>query len=176
MNRVLIAGVGNVLLGDDGVGPYVACLLQSRYSFPENMRVEDLGTPGLDLVVHLSEADTILIVDCVDDNKPAGTITVYQRQDIVRQGASLRIDGHSPALTGSLMIAEFAGERKKQIALIGISGKPSDGVGLSPSVRAAIEPAIEAVLGQLRAWGIPHEHKRTVLPPAIWWEPQTVLL
>jgi hydrogenase maturation protease len=176
VNRVLIAGVGNVLLGDDGVGPYVACLLQSRYSFPENVRVEDLGTPGLDLVVHLSEADTILIVDCVDDGRPAGSITVYQRQDIVRQGTSLRIDGHSPALTESLMIAEFAGDQKKQIALIGISGKPSDGVELSPLVRAAIEPAIEAVFDQLKAWGVYYEPKREVTPPQVWWERQTVSL
>ena len=171
MNRVLIAGVGNVLLGDDGVGPYVACLLQSRYSFPENVRVEDLGTPGLDLVVHLSEADTILIVDCVDDSNPAGTITIYQRQDIVRQGTSLRIDGHSPALTESLMIAEFAGEQKKQIALIGVSGKPFDGVELSPAVRAAIEPAIEAVLAQLNSWAILGEPKHEITPPQVWWEP-----
>ncbi len=170
MNRVLIAGVGNVLLGDDGVGPYVACLLQSRYTFPENVRVEDLGTPGLDLVVHLSEADTILIVDCVDDNKPAGTITVYQRQDIVRQRTSLRIDGHSPALTESLMIAEFAGEQKKQIALIGISGKPSDGIELSLAVRAAVEPVIEAVLAQLGTWNIPCQENRNATPPQVWWE------
>jgi len=171
VNRVLIAGVGNVLLGDDGVGPYVACLLQSRYSFAENVRVEDLGTPGLDLVVHLSEADTILIVDCVDNGKPAGTITVYQRQEIVQQGTSLRIDGHSPALTESLMIAEFAGDQKKQIALIGISGKPSDGVELSPAVRAAIEPAMDAVLVQLNSWDIRCEPKHEVTAPQVWWEP-----
>ncbi len=78
----------------------------------DNVRVEDLGTWPRPLV-HLSEADTILIVDCVDDGKPAGTITVYQRQDIVRQQTSLRIDSHSPALTESLMIAEFAGEQTK---------------------------------------------------------------
>ena len=170
MNRVLIAGVGNVLLGDDGVGPYVACLLQSRYRFPENVSVEDLGTPGLDLVVHLAEADTILIIDCVDDGKPAGTITVYQRPDIVRQGTSLRIDGHSPALTESLMIAEFAGEKKKQIALIGISGKPADGVELSPAVRAALEPAIEGVLTQLETWNISFQPKQMISTPQVWWE------
>lgn len=174
MNRVLIAGVGNVLLGDDGVGPYVACLLQARFTFPENVRVEDLGTPGLDLVVHLADADTILIIDCVDDGKPAGTITVYQRPDIVRQGTSLRIDGHSPALTESLMIAEFAGEQKKQIALIGISGKPADGVELSPVVRAALEPAIETALKQLESWGILWQRNQTVTPPQVWWDPRAV--
>ncbi len=158
------------MLGDDGVGPYVACLLQSRYTFPENVSVEDLGTPGLDLVVHLAEADTILIIDCVDDGKPAGTITVYQRPDIVRQGTSLRIDGHSPALTESLMIAEFAGEKKKQIALIGISGEPADGVELSPAVRAALEPAIEGVLTQLETWNISLQPKQTISTPQVWWE------
>ncbi len=171
MRRVLIAGVGNVLLGDDGVGPYVACLLNARYEFGEGVRVEDLGTPGLDLVVHLSDADTILIVDCVSDSRPAGTITVYDRADIVRHGASIRIDGHSPALTESLMIAEFTSEQPKEIALVGISGKPYDGVELSPAVRAALEPAIEAALQQLDLWNIPYWPKQIMSIPEVWWEP-----
>ena len=170
MKRVLIAGVGNVLLGDDGVGPYVACLLNSRYEFGEGVRVEDLGTPGLDLVVHLSDADTILIIDCVSDTKPAGTITVYDRDAIVRHGASIRIDGHSPALTESLMIAEFTSEEPKQIALIGISGKPYDGVELSPAVRAALEPAIDSVLLILDSWNISYRPKAAASAPEVWWE------
>jgi hydrogenase maturation protease len=176
VRRVLIAGVGNVLLGDDGVGPYVACLLNSRYEFGEGVRVEDLGTPGLDLVVHLSDADTIVIVDCVSDSKPAGTITTYDRDEIVRHGASIRIDGHSPALTESLMIAEFTSEEPKQIALIGISGKPCDGVELSPAVRAALEPAIEAVLHQLDLWNISYWPKQSATAPEVWWEPVSVSL
>jgi hydrogenase maturation protease len=171
VKRILIAGVGNVLLGDDGVGPYVARLLASRYDFAEGVEVEDLGTPGLDLVVHLSDADTILIIDCVNDSKPAGTITTYSREDIVRAGTSIRIDGHSPALTESLMIAEFTSEEPKQIALVGISGKPSDGVELSIPVRNALEPAIDAVLRQLEKWNISYRSKAVPAPPEVWWEP-----
>lgn len=170
MRRVLIAGVGNVLLGDDGVGPYVACLLKSRYDFSENVRVEDLGTPGLDLVVHLSDADTILIIDCVNDSKPAGTITSYDRAAIVRAGGGIRIDGHSPALTESLMIAEFTSEQPKQIALVGISGKPYDGVELSPAAHDALEPAIDAVLRQLDEWNIEYRLKAQASLPEVWWE------
>lgn len=171
MNRVLIAGVGNVLLGDDGVGPYIACLMQSRYDFARNVRVEDLGTPGLDLVVHLSDADTILIIDCVSDHQPAGTVTVCDRAAIVRAGGGIRIDGHSPALTESLMIAEFTSEQPKQIALIGISGKPADGVELSPAVHASLEPAIDAVLRQLDQWNIQYRLKARPAVPEVWWEP-----
>ena len=174
MKRVLIAGVGNVLLGDDGVGPYVACLLKSRYDFDENVRVEDLGTPGLDLVVHLSDADTILIVDCVNDSKLAGTVTTYDRAAIIRAGGGIRIDGHSPALTESLMIAEFTSDEPKRIALIGISGKPADGVELSSSVRDALEPAIAAVLRQLDEWGIPYSPKDHMGVPEVWWQPVAV--
>ncbi len=169
MKRILIAGVGNVLLGDDGVGPYVACLLAARYEFGKGVEVEDLGTPGLDLVVHLSDADTILIVDCVSDSKPAGTITRYSREDIVRCGTSIRVDGHSPALTESLLIAEFTSDEPKQIALVGVSGKPSDGVEMSDPVKEAVEPAIEAVLAQLEFWGIPFRPKAQPTVPEIWW-------
>lgn len=159
-----------MLLGDDGVGPYVACLLKARYDFGEGVRVEDLGTPGLDLVVHLSDADTILIVDCVNDSKPAGTTTTYDRAAIVRAGGGIRIDGHSPALTESLMIAEFTSDEPKQIALVGISGKPADGVELSSGVRNSLEHAIAAVLQQLETWQIEFCPKAQASLPEVWWE------
>ncbi len=159
-----------MLLGDDGVGPYTACLLKARYEFGEGVRVEDLGTPGLDLVVHLSDADTILIIDCVSDSKPAGTVTTYDREAIVRAGGGIRIDGHSPALTESLMIAEFTSEVPKQIALVGVSGKPVDGVELSPAVRASLDYAIAAVLQQLEDWNIEYRPQAQAALPEIWWE------
>src|SRR5579864_4022906 len=49
MKRALIGGIGNVLLGDDGIGPYVVHVLESRYTFGESVAVADLGTPALDL-------------------------------------------------------------------------------------------------------------------------------
>ena len=49
MKTALIGGIGNVLLGDDGIDPYVIRLLESQYAFGENVRVVDLGTPALDL-------------------------------------------------------------------------------------------------------------------------------
>ncbi len=176
MKRVLIAGVGNVLLGDDGVGPYVSCLLDSRFQFGEGVSVEDLGTPGLDLVVHLSEADTILIIDCVNDDKPAGTVTVFDRSEIVKYGTTIRVDGHSPALTESLMIAEFAGDTPKQIVLVGISGKPFEGCDLSSEVRASVEKAITEVLNQLDRWNIAYHPKEIPAVPQIWWQQYAAVL
>ncbi len=176
MKRVLIAGVGNVLLGDDGVGPYVSCLMESRYAFQEGVSVEDLGTPGLDLVVHLSDADAIVIIDCVNDDRPVGTVTVFDRPEIVKYGTAIRVDGHSPALTESLMIAEFAAETPKQIVLVGISGKPSEGCELSPAVRSAVEKAIDEVLNQLDRWGVCYGPREVPAVPQIWWQQLAAVL
>jgi hydrogenase maturation protease len=54
MKKVLIGGIGNVLLEDDGVGPYVARFLDARYEFDEGVEVADLGTPALDLIDRIS--------------------------------------------------------------------------------------------------------------------------
>jgi hydrogenase maturation protease len=44
--RIGVLGVGNVLMGDDGIGPFVLKILESRYEFPPNVVLHDLGTPG----------------------------------------------------------------------------------------------------------------------------------
>ena len=75
MKRALIGGIGNVLLGDDGVGPYVVRLLESQYAFGDNVAVADLGTPALDLTHQIVDLHALILVDSVasddlPDNAP----------------------------------------------------------------------------------------------------------
>jgi hydrogenase maturation protease len=63
--RVLIGGIGNVLLGDDAVGPYVIRLLESEYAFGDDVEIADLGTPALDLTHRLAGLHAAILVDCV---------------------------------------------------------------------------------------------------------------
>ena len=56
---VRILGVGNVLMGDDGFGPYVARTLGARYELPEHVEVQDVGTPGLDFTPYLDGTGVI---------------------------------------------------------------------------------------------------------------------
>jgi hydrogenase maturation protease len=69
VKRVLIAGIGNILLGDDGVGPYVLRLLEVSYSFDEGVVLEDLGTPALDFIDHIAGLDALIVIDSVDNRK-----------------------------------------------------------------------------------------------------------
>jgi hydrogenase maturation protease len=170
--KVTIGGIGSVLLGDDGIGPYVAGMLESGYRFDENVIVSDLGTPGLDLVAHLSGIDVLILVDSVKNDAPPGTVTLYRKEDILRQGpAPVRMDPHSPALSESLLIAELAGEGPQEILLIGITGEHFEvGTGLSTAAEQAAAQAVAQVLTELDRLGISYTNLRKK-PYSAWWKP-----
>jgi hydrogenase maturation protease len=173
MRKILIGGVGNVLLGDDGVGPYVVHLLEHYYHFEKGVSVSDLGTPGLDLVGHLSGVDALILVDAVSNDSPAGTLTLYRREDILRNGpAPVRMDPHSPSLSESLLIADFTGQGPNNVLLIGISAEQFEpGTPLTESVRMAAGHAIEEILLELDRLDVDYAHRAGSAPDAACWEP-----
>lgn len=170
MKKVLVAGVGNVLLGDDGVGPFVAQWLNASYSFPEGVEVEDLGTPALDFIDRIVGLDALIVVDAVSNDQPAGTVTLYRKDDLLRNAPAVRMDTHSPALTESLMAAEvFFGLPPKEVLLVGISGESyQPDCTLSVAARAAVPAAVTAVFEQLERLGVAYTAKREVSPPSTW--------
>lgn len=170
MKRVLVAGIGSVLLGDDGVGPFVAQWLNNGYSFPEGVEVEDLGTPALDFIDRIVGLDALIVVDAVNNDQPAGTITLYRKDDLLRNAPGIRMDTHSPALTESLLAAEvFFGLPPKEVLLIGISGESYQAdCTLSGAVRAAVPSAVKAVFGELARLGVTYSAKQAVTPPTTW--------
>ena len=70
----MILGVGNLLFSDEGVGIRVAEALQDRYEFPQNVRVVDGGTLGLNLLGVISEADQLIVVDAVRQGGEPGSL------------------------------------------------------------------------------------------------------
>lgn len=173
MKKIVIGGIGSVLLGDDGVGPHVIRLLEANYCFDESVSVVDLGTPGLDLVAHLSGIDAVILIDSVDNGADPGTITLYRREDILRAGpAPVRMDPHSPALSESLLIADFTGEGAKEVLLIGVTGQQYDaGTRLSAWAREGADRAVDAVLAELDRLGAHYSHREATGNLAAWWEP-----
>ena len=170
MKTALIGGIGNVLLGDDGVGPYVLHLLESQYTFGDNVRLVDLGTPALDLTHQIVGLDAVILVDSVTSDDPPGTITLYRKEDIVREVPTERLDPHSPALSECLLTAEMLGASPKQVLLVGIAGKTYEpGNPLSAAVQGSVAKAIQAVLEELQRLGF--EYQKRLLPnePGIWW-------
>ena len=174
MKRILIAGIGNVLLGDDGVGPYVLHQLENSCSFEAGVTLEDLGTPALDFIDHIAGLDALIVIDSVDNGKTPGTITLYRKADLARCPTSVRMDTHSPAITSSLAAAEiFYGASPAEILLIGISAQSYEaGCVLSDPVKASVEPAVQAVLDELERLGVSVQRKSNADVRAWWSEPQ----
>ena len=170
MKRVLIAGIGNILLGDDCVGPYVLRLLEVSYSFDEGVVLEDLGTPALDFIDHIAGLDALIVIDSVDNRKPAGTITLYRNDDLKRNAPAVRMDTHSPAITESLLAAEvFFGVSPREILLVGVSAASYDaGCILTDAVKDAVPLARQAVLAELDRLDVSYRSK-TQADNAIWW-------
>lgn len=170
MKRVLVAGIGNVLLGDDGVGPFIAQWLSASYSFAEGVEVEDLGTPSLDFIDRIVGLDALIVIDAVNNDQPAGTVTLYRKEDLMRYAVGIRMDTHSPALTESLMAADvFFGLSPKEVLLIGISGASYQaGCTLSAPVRAAVTLAATAVFEDLARLGVGYSSKQVASLPANW--------
>jgi hydrogenase maturation protease len=75
--RILIMGVGNVLMGDEGVGVHAVRRLD-RHAWPANVSLLDGGTGGFHLLSHFGGCDLLVMIDATLDDRPPGTVSVIQ--------------------------------------------------------------------------------------------------
>jgi len=169
MKHVLIGGMGNVLLGDDGVGPYIAQLLTAFYEFEEGVQIVDLGTPALDLIDQISGKDVVILIDSIKADAPAGTVLLYRKADICRNSPCVRMDPHSPALVETLLAADMFSVAPRELLLVGIVGESYQGCELSDAVNASIPRAIARILGELQQLKIPYRIRDNPAEVGIWW-------
>ncbi len=173
MRTALIGGVGNVLLGDDAVGPYVLRLLEAQYEFGSDVELLDLGTPALDLTHQIVGLRSLILIDSVTSDDPPGTVVLYQKEDILRISPAQRLDPHSPALSECLLTAEMLGSSPESVLLVGIVGAGFEpGSALSDSVRNAVGFAIEKIVEELTRFGYSVRKRTSPQTPALWWEEQ----
>jgi hydrogenase maturation protease len=170
MNKVLIGGIGNVLLGDDGVGPYIARLLTAYYDFENGVEIVDLGTPALDLLDQLSGRHAVVLIDSVDCEQAPGTVELYRKKDIIRHCPEMRMDPHSPALVETMLSADLFGTSPRELLLIGVVGESyAPGCSLSPAVHAAVPRVFGEILRELDRVGVKYTRREEKVDPQIWW-------
>ena len=168
--EIRVLGLGNVLMGDDAAGPWVVEHLRAGWSFGPGVSVTDLGTPGLDLVPHLSGARVVVLVDTVKADAPPGTLRLYRRDEVLRHPPGPRTSPHDPAVKETLLYLELAGTGPEELLLVGIvPGSVEKGLGLTPAVSEAVPRAAEAVLEELRRLGAPAVPRADASPAAPWW-------
>ncbi len=164
-------GVGNVLMHDDALGPYVLEWLRAKYELPPEVTVFDAGTPGLDLTMFLLEFDALIVVDALKGKGAPGDVATYTRAQLLEGALPITMSPHEPTLREALMRMALVGGGPSDVLLVGaIPDVVKTGTGLSPRVRAAV-PAIERhVLRELSRLGAKVARKASRSEPDFWWE------
>jgi hydrogenase maturation protease len=151
--RILIAGVGNIFLGDDAFGVEVAQRL-ARVALPEGVRVVDFGIRGLDLTYALLDGyDTIILVDAAPRGGRPGTLYLLDPAGDAApeaDGVGPQIETHGLDPIKVLRLAAAMGGPVGRLLLVGCEpeplGDPDDlRAGLSEPVRAAVDEAVSLI-------------------------------
>ena len=175
IRRIGVLGIGNVLMGDDGVGPYAVKLLEARYEFPERVELQDLGTPGLGITAAFSEYDALILIDAVSAKLRPGAVKLYRKNELVKVPLKPRVSPHDPALVEALLFAEFSGKCPREVLLVGVVPQACElGCAMSDAAHIGMEGAIREVLTELHRLGAEAKLRARPDDPAIWWRKETV--
>ncbi len=150
--HVLVAGIGNVLLADDGFGVEAARLLAQR-ELPAGVKVADFGIRGLDLAYELQEDwDAVVVLDAVARGASPGTLTLIEHDQDDEAPAGAALDPHAMDPLRVLALARALGAVPPRVLVVGcepaVVVPPDDEqvvMELSPPVRAAARRAVDVV-------------------------------
>ena len=151
--KVLVMGVGNTLLQDDGIGVHVTETLKASQHSPPGIDYIDGGTIGLSLLPEIEEADAVVIVDASEIGEPPGAMRIFRNTEIDQQLSGKKKTVHEVALSDLFSAAAIRGRCPSERALVAIQPASTDW-GLEPTadVKAAIPRACEAISNLTRRW------------------------
>lgn len=174
--RVVVVGMGNVLTGDDALGPTVVRHLQAGFAPRAEVELVDAGTPGMDLAGLLADADAAIVVDTVLGDELPGTVKRWDREALLARALQPRTNPHAPGLHETLLSLELLGLGPGRVVLVGVVPRAVEvGHGLTPEVEAAVPAAVEAITQVLAGWGTPLTPLPDPPPPDLWWKRSPVL-
>lgn len=155
MRTTLVLGLGNILLGDEGVGVRVVERLLERYKFPEGVLVMDGGTLGLDLLPYVEDASRLLVVDAAQARKPPGTLIRLTGKEIPAFLDASKVSPHQEGLQDLLAVAMLKGYLPEEVVFWGVQvGTLGVSLELSPAVAGQVDVLVEKVLAELADWGL----------------------
>lgn len=156
--RILVLGLGNILLKDEGIGVHIAGELQKQ-NLPANVEVIDGGTAGLDILLLQQVPYKLVVVDAMKAGKKPGTIyktrlktdAIDRLAEIFSEKKQSKISLHQVGLADALVAAQKTGCAPDEIVIIGIEPKEIDsGLELSRQVKQKIPEIINTILEEIR--------------------------
>lgn len=157
--RLLVAGIGNIFLSDDGFGPEVLARLRG-HPVPADVEVTDYGIRGVHLAYRLLDGvGTLVLVDAAPHGKAPGTVSLLEVDPAeianigvaAAEGASPPVDAHGMEPVAVLRMLSSLGGTVDRVLVVACEPRVvEEGLGLSPEVEAAV-PAAVALIQELLA-------------------------
>jgi hydrogenase maturation protease len=158
---VLVLGIGNTLMQDDGVGVWAVRALSEAYALPSSARLVDGGVAGLRLLPEVSRADYLLIIDAVEGKGPPGSIYLLSQEELPsRQGPF--ISAHEVGISELLSVAKLL-EILPRTRILGVQPMEAKEIGLdlTPPLREALPQVVAAIVKELKGFGVEVVEKRS---------------
>ena len=146
MSRVVVVGVGNAYRGDDGAGLAVAERVRGLVKGVEVVTCEQEASRVIDAI---EGRDAAVLVDASSSGAAPGTIHRFDASIEPVPARSFRSSTHAFGVGEAIELARALGKLPGTVVVYGIEGEEfSAGEGLSAAVAAAVEPAVDAVMGE----------------------------
>ncbi len=154
--RILVLGIGNDLLTDEGIGVHVVREL-SKEPLPAYVTVYNGGVSGIDLLDLIQEYDKMIVIDAVDAKSDPGAVFRFQPEQTERLLQEHKTSLHQVDLLDTINIARFLG-KCPEVVIIGIQPKVIDwGLSLDPELSEKLPDILALVKGEIEAISSSHE-------------------
>jgi hydrogenase maturation protease len=136
---ILVLGLGNLLLRDDGFGPQLAARLQGNFTEDPMVEVIDGGTIGLGLLNLFSGRQAVIFLDAFHSGLPPGSLSIHRDFLAEKAGSSNGRTAHDGNAASLLAVAALSGDLPPRLALVAVEPLEIEtGIGLSAPVHAAL--------------------------------------
>jgi hydrogenase maturation protease len=143
--RTLVLGVGNVLLGDEGVGVHAVRKLREK-ALPPHVDVVDGGTAGVDLLGLIDGYAKVIIIDAVDAGEPPGSVFRFTPEDIPTGDREVPLSLHQSEVLEILRLGEYLGQDLPPVVIYAVQPQAMDwNTSLSAPVEQQMGLLLEAI-------------------------------
>jgi hydrogenase maturation protease len=150
-----IAGIGNLILRDEGFGVHVVQYLQNHYIFPDNVDIQDVGTAGIYMSPFLESCDPIFVIDVVDIEGEPGSFHFFTMADVKSGNFQTRMSPHQLGLLEILEICKLRDAAPEHVEFYTIiPSELTESVELSDIAAARLVEVSEMILKRLAELGV----------------------
>lgn len=153
--KIVVLGIGNLLLGDEGVGVHAVEAIRARYRLPDAVEAVDGGTAGMELLPIIADADHVILLDAVYSDQPAGTL-IRLDDKAVPAFFRTKLSPHQVGLADVLAASELSGCAPRRLTFFGCVPENMElGMELTPTVAPQMDRMIGLVVEELAKQGQP---------------------